>query len=209
MSVSKKYFSVIMIISIFCAAIVGCKTKVADDTTQVETESTDTAGAESEEIEIVVLPEAEKEIPDESKKKEGVKETKKTPKETTTVVVKRVPLTLIVKNLQSPTAPVTIGVYGTENKFPDPKDQLKEYVFKPKSGQLIVKVKDLPYGIYALAIYQDENSNGKIDKNFLGIPTEHYAFSNNYKPTVKAPAFKDCQFTYSATTSSVTMTLIK
>ena len=67
----------------------------------------------------------------------------------------------------------------------------------------------MPYGIYALAIYQDENKNGKIDKNFLGIPTEHYAFSNDYKPTIKAPAFKDCKFPYNEKTNSITMRMIK
>ena len=42
-----------------------------------------------------------------------------------------VPLTLIITNLASATGPVVIGVYGKKNKFPDPKDQLKEYKFTP------------------------------------------------------------------------------
>jgi uncharacterized protein (DUF2141 family) len=119
------------------------------------------------------------------------------------------PLTMVIRNLASTTAPVIVGLYGTKNKFPDPKDQLKEYHFIPNGKELIAKITDIPFGVYALAIYQDVNSNGKIDKNVLGIPTEPYAFSNNYHPRVKAPGFGNCKFNYDSITNTVTMTMIK
>jgi uncharacterized protein (DUF2141 family) len=118
-------------------------------------------------------------------------------------------LTIIVTNLASATGPVIVGVYGTKNKFPDPKDQLKVYTFTPHDTQLTAQITDLPVGTYALAIYQDVNSNGKIDKNLIGIPTEPYAFSKNYKPTIKAPGFKDCCFDYLAQNDTVTMKMIR
>ena len=65
------------------------------------------------------------------------------------------------------------------------------------------------FGTYALAIYQDVNGNSKIDKNFVGIPTEPYAFSDNYIPRIKAPNFDDCKFEYDAANNTVTMTMIK
>ena len=34
-------------------------------------------------------------------------------------------------------------------------------------------------GTYAVAIYHDENGNKKFDKNFFGLPTEGFGFSNN------------------------------
>jgi uncharacterized protein (DUF2141 family) len=30
------------------------------------------------------------------------------------------------------------------------------------------------------------------DKNFLGIPTEAYAFSNNIRPRFSVPTFEEC-----------------
>ncbi len=122
--------------------------------------------------------------------------------------VVQTPLTLIITNLASDTAPVIVGVYGTKNKFPDPKDQLKEYKFKPHGKKLTTKITDLKFDTYALAIYQDVNSNGKIDKDLIGIPTEPYAFSNNYKPTVKAPGFDNCKFQYDSIANTVTMNMI-
>jgi len=124
-------------------------------------------------------------------------------------ITAQVPLTLLISNLTSATAPVIVGVYGTENKFPDPNDQMRVYKFTPDSISFKAQITDLPFGDYALAIYQDVNSNGKIDKNVIGIPTEPYAFSNNYRPTIKAPGFKNCQFEYSANVNMVTMKMIK
>jgi uncharacterized protein (DUF2141 family) len=119
------------------------------------------------------------------------------------------PLTLVITNLASATGPVIVGVYGTKNKFPDPRDQLKVYKFTPHDKQLTAQITDLPAGTYAMAIFQDVNSNGKIDKNLIGIPTEPYAFSKNYKPTVKAPAFKDCCFDYLAQNDTINMKMIR
>ena len=34
-------------------------------------------------------------------------------------------------------------------------------------------------GVYAVALFHDENANGHLDTNALGIPTEGYGFSNN------------------------------
>ena len=119
------------------------------------------------------------------------------------------PLTLVIKNLESSTAPIIVGLYGIKNKFPDPKDQLKEYHFTPTGKDLIAKIEDMQFGVYAMAVYQDVNSNGKIDKNVIGVPTEPYAFSNNYHPRVKAPGFDNCKFNYDSVSNTVTMNMIK
>jgi uncharacterized protein (DUF2141 family) len=124
-------------------------------------------------------------------------------------IVSHTPLTLVIKNLASPNAPIIVGLYGIKNKFPDPKDQLKEYHFTPNGLEYSATIADMEFGIYALAIYQDVNSNGKIDKNMMGIPTEPYAFSNNYHPRIKAPNFGDCKFNYDSTSNTVTMSMIK
>jgi uncharacterized protein (DUF2141 family) len=119
------------------------------------------------------------------------------------------PLTLIVSNLVSDDAPVIIGVYGPKNDFLNEKDQLKVYKFVPKGKTLTAQIKDLSYGDFAMAIYQDVNSNGKIDKNGIGVPKEPYAFSNNYKPVIKAPNFKNCQFSYNKDSNTVKMKMIR
>ena len=58
---------------------------------------------------------------------------------------------------------------------------------------------NLTTGEYALAIYHDENSNGKLDSNFLGMPTEDYVFSNYATGNFGPPSFEDAKFTLTDT----------
>ena len=53
---------------------------------------------------------------------------------------------------------------------------------------------NLPYGWYGVSIYHDENNNGEMDKNAMGIPKEAYAFSNNAKGFFGKPAYKKIKF---------------
>jgi len=45
-------------------------------------------------------------------------------------------------------------------------------------------------GRYALRAFADENGNGKLDTNLMGMPTERYGFSNDAKGNRAAPAFE-------------------
>lgn len=53
---------------------------------------------------------------------------------------------------------------------------------------------EVPKGIYAIAVFHDENNNNKMDKNFLGIPKEGYGASKNKLPFASAPSFKENKF---------------
>ena len=45
-------------------------------------------------------------------------------------------------------------------------------------------------GIWVLAIYHDENGNGRFDRNSIGFPTEAYGFSNNPTTLMGLPSFR-------------------
>lgn len=45
-------------------------------------------------------------------------------------------------------------------------------------------------GIYALAIYHDENGNQSFDRSGIGLPAEGYGFSNNPPTLVGLPSFR-------------------
>jgi uncharacterized protein (DUF2141 family) len=53
---------------------------------------------------------------------------------------------------------------------------------------------NLPYGWYGVSLYHDENSNGEMDKNAMGIPRETYGFSNNAKGFFGKPSYKKIRF---------------
>jgi uncharacterized protein (DUF2141 family) len=45
-------------------------------------------------------------------------------------------------------------------------------------------------GVYALALYHDENANRHFDRSGIGLPTEGYGFSNNPPTLAGLPSFR-------------------
>ena len=54
----------------------------------------------------------------------------------------------------------------------------------------------IPPGTYAVSVFHDENSNGKLDTNFMGIPREGVGASNNAKGRFGPPKFSAAAFQY-------------
>ena len=54
---------------------------------------------------------------------------------------------------------------------------------------------NLPPGTYAVGAYHDENGNGDLDTNLLGLPIEGYALSNGVRAILAPPRFTDAAFT--------------
>ena len=74
-----------------------------------------------------------------------------------------------------------------------------------KSQAVIWKINDVPYGDYGIAVFHDENKNGKMDKNFLGIPQEAYGFSNNIRVTLGPPKWEKSKFVVQGPTIEVSI----
>lgn len=74
-------------------------------------------------------------------------------------------------------------------------------------GPNTVVLKDLPAGEYAFAVFHDANSNGKLDRNLVGIPTEDYAFSNNALGRMGPPSFDQARFTLHAAGATLRVSL--
>ena len=62
------------------------------------------------------------------------------------------------------------------------------------SGALVCKFSDVAPGTYAVSVGHDINGNKKVDTNFLGIPKEGWAVSNNVVRKLIAPRFDEAQF---------------
>jgi uncharacterized protein (DUF2141 family) len=63
-----------------------------------------------------------------------------------------------------------------------------------KKDGVALTFKDLPDGEYAVSLFVDENTNGKMDSNAIGIPTEPYAFSNDASGNFGPPTFEQAKF---------------
>lgn len=53
---------------------------------------------------------------------------------------------------------------------------------------------NLAPGTYAVAVVHDENGNGRLDKNLIGVPTEGYGVSNNRTYAMSSPTWDESKF---------------
>lgn len=118
------------------------------------------------------------------------------------------PLTVNLTDLKPSASSVIMGIYGTKNKFLDEKDKLKTCKFASSGTTATFEIEGLDYGSIAISLFQDMDGTGKINKNMLGVPTEPYGFSNNFRPSIRAPVFKNCAFAYSATAHSIDIKMV-
>jgi uncharacterized protein (DUF2141 family) len=75
------------------------------------------------------------------------------------------------------------------------------------TGDVKVSFENLKPGTYAVMIMHDENSNGKLDSNILGIPKEGYGFSNNPQ-VMRQPTFDEAKFDVKDGDTSISIDLI-
>lgn len=106
-------------------------------------------------------------------------------------------LTVRVQNLRDRSGKVCIKVFSGQRGFPNGDDSqvskrcvnVMEAEGKPTA---IAKFTTLSPGSYAIAVFHDSNSNGKLDRGMLGIPKEGFGFSNNAQPKLTGPPeFRD------------------
>ncbi len=66
---------------------------------------------------------------------------------------------------------------------------------------------DIPPGTYALAVIHDENMDGELESNWIGIPREGYGFSNDAKASMGPPSFEAASFPYDGQNLELTISL--
>lgn len=104
-------------------------------------------------------------------------------------------LNVRIKNAP-PEGTLVFRLFDSANTFGDFRDPAQR-VTRAIEGQTNFTIGDTAPGTYALLVYFDENDNGVLDKNFIGIPTEPIAFSNNYRPK-GPPSFDRARFVLEA-----------
>lgn len=109
-----------------------------------------------------------------------------------------------VSNFENkPSTKIWVSVFS-ENGFLEKSIKTKSVMI---SGNKVFVEFDLPQGEYAVSSYQDINSNGKLDRYFIGKPKEPYGFSNNVKP-FGPPSYKDCKFNLSSSPKLISIKLL-
>lgn len=97
---------------------------------------------------------------------------------------------LELAGLRSGKGVVQVCLTRDSARFPDcGKDALRTM----PAGQSHLRVDGLPSGTYAIALFHDENRNGRLDTTF-GIPREGFGFSRNPPLRFGPPKFNAARF---------------
>ena len=83
----------------------------------------------------------------------------------------------------------------------------KVMVMKVRNEEAHCDFEEISPGTYALSVIHDENMNGKLDTNWLGIPKEGYGFSNEARALLGSPSFSAASFQYDGGTLDLTIRL--
>jgi uncharacterized protein (DUF2141 family) len=113
-------------------------------------------------------------------------------------------LTVKIEDADSNDGQIFVSVYNTAAEFLD--TPYKGAISKITNNGCVVTFEGLPKGTYAVSTFHDENDNGKLDTNFIGIPKEDYGCSNGAKGIMGPPKWKDAKFELQ-TDQSITITL--
>lgn len=91
---------------------------------------------------------------------------------------------------------IVLQLFDTPNTFADLRDPAKEFTF-PNDGRAVYRLSGIAPGEYALLAFLDENENGVLDRNFIGIPREPVGFANRYRPK-GPPSYPRARFSVDA-----------
>ena len=97
-----------------------------------------------------------------------------------------------IKNLNSNEGKVFISLYKNEDSFLE--TGFKGDIIEINNQSCEYTFENIQPGTYAISFFHDENDNGKMDTNFIGIPKEDYGCSNNARGTLGPPKWEDAKF---------------
>jgi uncharacterized protein (DUF2141 family) len=104
---------------------------------------------------------------------------------------RRTSLTVILKGFSPTKGTIHVGLYNNEHDF-DGRLTIRGVNLPAAARPRKVTFANLPRGRYAVAVYQDVNGNGRLDKYPTGYPSEPFGFSQNPLVVFGPPLFSKC-----------------
>lgn len=100
-----------------------------------------------------------------------------------------------VVELENSNGTVLSQIFKDEEKFPT----ISNYAFaftksKPKNKKATLIYENIPYGTWAISIHHDANDNNKMDRSWIGYPTEGWGVSNDAEAIIGPPSFDESKF---------------
>ena len=103
---------------------------------------------------------------------------------------------------------VLCSLFSSPIGFPKNDDKaMAHYTAEISDRHAYCEFSGVAPGTYAVSAFHDENSNGKLDTNFMGIPREGVAASNDARGRLGPPKFDDAAFQVSGDQVNLRITI--
>jgi uncharacterized protein (DUF2141 family) len=102
-------------------------------------------------------------------------------------------LHITVTNVPQSQGTIMLQILSDEAEFNGDGSAIVSLMQRAQSGEMHCAA-TLPDGEYAFRVMHDLNDNGELDSNFVGMPTEPWAFSNNAVGKFGPPQWSDVRF---------------
>src|SRR5262249_42174119 len=103
---------------------------------------------------------------------------------------------------------VLCALYSSPDGFPKKADNASAHVTADISERhATCRFSGVTPGTYAVSVFHDENSNGKLDTSFMGIPREGVGASNNARGHFGPPKFEAAAFQFTGGRLELKITL--
>jgi uncharacterized protein (DUF2141 family) len=113
-----------------------------------------------------------------------------------------------IGGLRNDKGQVLCAIYSSADGFPKEGGKAVAHAKSSISaGNAVCEFPRLSAGTYAISVFHDENSNGKLDTNFMGIPREGVGASNNAKGHFGPPKFDAAAFRFSGSRLELKITV--
>lgn len=102
-----------------------------------------------------------------------------------------------ISGLKSDRGQVGCLLFASADGFPtNPEKAVAKQFVAIASKSATCSFDSVAPGSYAITAMHDENGNGRLDKNFIGIPTEGYGASRDARGTMGPPKWEDAVFPF-------------
>lgn len=103
-------------------------------------------------------------------------------------------LTIVIEDIREASGTIQVQVHAGKEQF-NGEGSVAQFMEPAVTGSITLVAEALPPGEYAIRIMHDVNGNDELDTNFVGAPTEPFAFSNNARAMFGPAAWEDARFT--------------
>lgn len=108
---------------------------------------------------------------------------------------------LEVSGLRNDHGVLRAGLFDRASTFLQEGHEAATCVVAIRGGRASCDFGAVPEGAYAIAFFHDENDDHQFGRDWIGLPTEGFGFSNDAAPGLGPPSYESARFSASGRTA--------